>query len=99
MKNTNYRNKKRIKGKMNEEKCTGKINKLAFWPAVIALIAFIVAGIVDCQRVGNEMSKILNIIANYFGAYINILVTAVFDISSSDHYRKVWRCDHWRKGC
>ena len=73
MGNTNYRNKKRIKGKMNEEKCTGKINKLAFWPAVIALIAFIVAGIVDCQGVGNVMSKILNAIADYFGAYINIL--------------------------
>ena len=73
MGNTNYRNKKRIKGKMNEEKCTGKMNKLAFWPAVIALIAFVVAGIVDCQGVGNVMSKILNAIADYFGAYINIL--------------------------
>lgn len=58
---------------MNEENSTGKINKLAFWPAVIALVAFVIAGIVNTQAVGNAMTKILSVIANYFGAYINIL--------------------------
>ena len=58
---------------MNEENSTGKINKLAFWPAVIALVAFVIAGIVNTQAVGNAMTKILSVIANYFGTYINIL--------------------------
>lgn len=58
---------------MNEENSTGKINKLAFWPAVIALVVFVIAGIVNTQAVGNAMTKILSVIANYFGAYINIL--------------------------
>lgn len=58
---------------MNEENSTGKINKLAFWPAVIALVVFVIVGIVNTQAVGNAMTKILSVIANYFGAYINIL--------------------------
>ena len=58
---------------MNEENSIGKINKLAFWPAVIALVVFVIAGIVNTQAVGNAMTKILSVIANYFGAYINIL--------------------------
>lgn len=49
---------------MNEENSTGKINKLAFWPAVIALVAFVIAGIVNTQAVGNAMTKILSVIAN-----------------------------------
>ena len=46
---------------MNEENSIGKINKLAFWPAVIALVVFVIAGIVNTQAVGNAMTKILRI--------------------------------------
>lgn len=51
----------------------GKINKVAFWPAVIALLLFIGIGIVKTEVVGSFMTRALYIIADYFGAYINIL--------------------------
>ncbi len=58
---------------MGKENGKGKINKAAFWPAIIALTAFVVCGIVNSQALGACMSSLLDIIANYFGAYINIL--------------------------
>lgn len=58
---------------MNNEKGGGRLNKLAFYPAVIALSAFVILGIIDPNAVGNVMAGILKFIANYFGAYINIL--------------------------
>ena len=57
----------------NEKENVGKINKLAFWPAVIILMLFIGAGIVKTEVVGNFMTRTLYFIADYFGAYINIL--------------------------
>ena len=57
----------------NEREDIGKINKLAFWPAVIALVAFIGVGIVKTEALGKFMTKALYFIADYFGAYINIL--------------------------
>ena len=57
----------------NEREDMGKINKLAFWPAVIALVAFIGVGIVKTEALGKFMTKALYFIADYFGAYINIL--------------------------
>lgn len=58
---------------MGRDNGKGKMNKAAFWPAIIALAAFVLCGIVNSQALGNVMSKILDVIANYFGAYINIL--------------------------
>ncbi len=58
---------------MGKENGKGKINKAAFWPAIIALTAFVVCGIVNSQALGACMSSLLDIIADYFGAYINIL--------------------------
>lgn len=59
---------------MNKNKDNiGKINKVAFWPAVIALLLFIGIGIVKTEVVGSFMTRALYIIADYFGAYINIL--------------------------
>ena len=58
---------------MEEKMKTGKVNKLAFWPAIIALVAFIIAGIINAPAVGSLMTKVLYVIANYFGSYINIL--------------------------
>ena len=59
---------------MNKNKDNiGKINKAAFWPAVIALLLFIGIGIVKTEVVGSFMTRALYIIADYFGAYINIL--------------------------
>lgn len=58
---------------MDRDNGKGKMNKAAFWPAIIALTAFVLCGIVNSQALGNVMSKILDVIANYFGAYINIL--------------------------
>ncbi|EFV02848.1 BCCT family transporter [Pseudoramibacter alactolyticus ATCC 23263] len=50
-----------------------KINKIAFWPAIIILLCFIAAGIVWTEQVGAIMTKLLYGMANFFGAYINIL--------------------------
>lgn len=59
---------------MNKNKDNiGKINKAAFWPAVTALLLFIGIGIVKTEVVGSFMTRALYIIADYFGAYINIL--------------------------
>lgn len=55
------------------EKENRKINKLAFWPAIIILICFIIAGIFQREAVGHMMTKLLYAMADYFGAYINIL--------------------------
>ncbi len=55
---------------MNEK---GKMNKLAFWPPVIILLLFIIAGIVKTEAVGAVMTKLLYAMADYFGAYINLL--------------------------
>jgi choline-glycine betaine transporter len=51
----------------------GKINKLAFWPAIIILTSFILAGIIWTEEVGALMTKLLYGMADYFGAYINLL--------------------------
>lgn len=65
---------KKRSGGMNKNKDNiGKINKVAFWPAVIALLLFIGIGIVKTEVVGSFMTRALYIIADYFGAYINIL--------------------------
>ncbi len=69
---TNQRAKKGV-GVMNREKNKREINKAAFWPAIIALTAFVVYGAVNSQALGAIMSKVLEVIADYFGAYINIL--------------------------
>lgn len=50
-----------------------KINKIAFWPAIIILLCFIAAGIIWTEQVGAIMTKLLYGMANFFGAYINIL--------------------------
>lgn len=50
-----------------------KINLPAFLPAIIILILFIGAGIIWTEQVGNFMTKLLYGMADYFGAYINIL--------------------------
>ncbi|HIX66778.1 MAG TPA: BCCT family transporter [Candidatus Anaerostipes excrementavium] len=50
-----------------------KINKWAFWPAIVILIGFILAGIIWTEQVGAIMTKLLYAMADYFGAYINIL--------------------------
>lgn len=50
-----------------------KINKWAFWPAIVILIAFILAGIIWTDQVGAVMTKLLYGMADYFGAYINLL--------------------------
>lgn len=65
--------KKRIEGMNKNKDNIGKINKAAFWPAVIALLLFIGIGIVKTEVVGSFMTRALYIIADYFGAYINIL--------------------------
>ncbi|MDO5409631.1 MAG: BCCT family transporter [Lachnospiraceae bacterium] len=56
---------------MNNKK--GKMNKLAFWPPVIILLVFIIAGILWTEQVGAVMTSLLYAMADYFGAYINLL--------------------------
>ena len=49
---------KKRSGGMNKNKDNiGKINKVAFWPAVIALLLFIGIGIVKTEVVGNFISS------------------------------------------
>lgn len=50
-----------------------RLNKAAFLPAIIILIAFVLAGIFWTDAVGNFMTKMLYAFADYFGAYINLL--------------------------
>ena len=57
----------------NKQKDTNKMNRLAFWPAIIILLLFVVTGIVKTKEVGTVMTKLLYGMADYFGAYINLL--------------------------
>lgn len=50
-----------------------QVNLAAFLPAIIVLIAFIIAGIIWQAEVGAFMTKLLYGMADYFGAYINLL--------------------------
>ena len=50
-----------------------KINKWAFWPAIVILIIFILSGVIWTEEVGAVMTKLLYGMADYFGAYINLL--------------------------
>ena len=50
-----------------------KINKWAFWPAIVILITFILSGVIWTEEVGAVMTKLLYGMADYFGAYINLL--------------------------
>lgn len=58
-----------------ENKITKKnaINHWAFWPAIIILVGFILAGIKWTKMIGEIMTKLLYGMADYFGAYINLL--------------------------
>ena len=38
-----------------------KINKLAFWPAIVILISFIFAGVIWTEEVGAVMTKYLRL--------------------------------------
>ncbi|MDO5131853.1 MAG: BCCT family transporter [Eubacteriales bacterium] len=49
------------------------MNKAAFWPAIVILTLFIIAGIAWREPVGNFMTKLLYGMADYFGWYINLL--------------------------
>ncbi len=50
-----------------------RLNKAAFLPAIIILGLFIIAGIIWKEPVGNFMTMLLYGMADYFGAYINLL--------------------------
>ncbi|MCI2061811.1 MAG: BCCT family transporter [Eubacteriaceae bacterium] len=59
-----------MEGRLKEDR---KLNKAAFLPAIIILIAFITAGIIWTKQVGAAMTKLLYGMADYFGSYINLL--------------------------
>lgn len=50
-----------------------KMNKAAFWPAIIVLGAFIAAGIIWKEQVGTLMTNLLYGMSDYFGSYICLL--------------------------
>lgn len=58
---------------MNNNLEDRRMNKAAFWPAIIILGLFIVAGIIWQEPVGNFMTKLLYGLADYLGWYINLL--------------------------
>ncbi|MDR1902330.1 MAG: BCCT family transporter [Treponema sp.] len=58
---------------MKHIKTDTRMNPLAFWPAIIVLAAFIVCGVIWTEAVGGFMTKLLYGMADYFGAYINLL--------------------------
>lgn len=58
---------------MDQNRKMVKINKLAFWPAIVILISFIFAGVIWTEEVGAVMTKLLYAMADYFGAYINLI--------------------------
>lgn len=53
-----------------------RMNWAAFLPAIIILVLFIISGIFWKEAVGNFMTKLLYGMADYFGAYINLLSLA-----------------------
>lgn len=55
---------------INEDK---RLNKAAFWPAIIILALFIISGIFWTEQVGSIMTKLLYGMADYLGWYINLL--------------------------
>lgn len=58
---------------MNSKGNDNRVNLAAFLPAIIILILFVAAGIIWTEQVGNFMTKLLYGMADFFGAYINIL--------------------------
>ena len=50
-----------------------KMNHLAFWPAIIVLTGFVIVGIFWTEEVGALMTRLLYGMADFFGAYINLL--------------------------
>ena len=50
-----------------------RMNKVAFWPAIIILALFILAGALWTEPVGNFMTKLLYGMADYLGWYITLL--------------------------
>lgn len=56
-----------------EKKHDSSINMPAFLPAIVILVLFIGAGIIWTEQVGAFMTKLLYGMADYFGAYINLL--------------------------
>ena len=57
----------------NLNKNDTRVNLVAFLPAIIILILFVIAGIIWTEEVGAFMTKLLYGMADYFGAYINLL--------------------------
>ncbi|MGN0357555.1 MAG: BCCT family transporter [Blautia sp.] len=58
---------------MQTQKNDNRINKPAFLPAIVILLLFIGAGIIWTDQVGEFMTRLLYGMADYFGAYINLL--------------------------
>lgn len=50
-----------------------KMNPIVFWPPIILLCGFVIAGAVATEQVGNIMTKMLYAMADNFGWYINLL--------------------------
>ena len=48
-----------------------RMNKAAFWPAIIILALFITSGVIWREPVGNFMTTLLYGMADYLGWYIN----------------------------
>ena len=57
----------------NKNKNDSSINLAAFLPAIVILLVFIASGIIWTEEVGNLMTKLLYGMADFFGAYINLL--------------------------
>lgn len=53
-----------------------RMNKAAFWPAIIILALFITSGVIWREPVGNFMTTLLYGMADYLGWYINLLSLA-----------------------
>lgn len=50
-----------------------RLNKAAFWPAIIILALFIISGIFWTEQVGSIMTRLLYGMADYLGWYINLI--------------------------
>lgn len=61
------------------DKFDRRMNPCSFWPATIALVLFILAGIFYQDEVGKVLTSLLYDISDYFGWYINLLsLSSVF---------------------
>lgn len=66
---------------MSNKNKNSQMNPLVFWPPIIVLGLFVVAGAVATEQVGAVMTSMLYAMSDYFGWYLNLLSLVLLLVS------------------